>query len=695
MKRIARILALIAGLFPAMVAAQAPNLPANTLYGRLGVPSTGGPAQAIPIATLGANLGFPTGPQSCSSHNWFNSLSKNGTLGCTQPSIADILGFGAGVQTALSVPANSAGGVATSPVGNANLAQGVAGAVKCNPTNATAAFQDCPNGPTAFATMQPANGQGSGAWLVSDPYGNAISTTGTTCQGFDKLLAAANTNGWSWRVLGDGTISCTAPIALPTCFLKQEFINGGVKIVFTAQGSSNLVTMDSHENCHTNFKGSFTQAAGDTGFVLSMVPTNPDAASNVGIVASEIEISSIGPATTGNGVKLDPTTGGILGNQITIHDVNGGLTGIQVANPGTAFIAFAQNKIFLTYNHGATLREVQIGTSSSNQGNMRDNTWFPGRVDPNGGTAGWDSWASNDTYIGLSIDSDTAAATTGLVFESGANGNTVVGGLVQGTTVLSDSGTGNNYHNVKGISSSYAGTATNDHASLGNIGEYRFANCTVTSSAVTITIASPAVISWASHPFLNNPPPLSGEIDACPLKFTTTGALPTGITAGTTYWVSPSSIVAGTSFKIATTLANALAGTFVNTSGTQSGTQTGNTSVSDFVANPSTNNVTALSLPAGDWDCRGNMVDNPAGTTVVTNDTVAFGTTSVTLPSAPAGGSYSGQSGSLTGTPREILVGTEQFSLSAATTVYELLNSAFTTSTQGVLSAFMGCRRAR
>ena len=71
----------------------------------------------------------------------------------------------------------------------------------------------------------------------------------------------------------------------------------------------------------------------------------------------------------------------------------------------------------------------------------------------------------------------------------------------------------------------------------------------------TITIASPAVVTST---VLYN--------EGAAIKFSTTGALPTGITAGTTYYVYKAS---GLTFNLITA-----AGSVVNTSGTQSGTQT-------------------------------------------------------------------------------------------------------------------------
>lgn len=97
----------------------------------------------------------------------------------------------------------------------------------------------------------------------------------------------------------------------------------------------------------------------------------------------------------------------------------------------------------------------------------------------------------------------------------------------------------------------------------------------VRSSAVTMTIASPGVISWAAHGFSGHCPQ--------PVSFSTTGALPTGVTAGTTYFTVPASIVGNPdSFEIATTRANALAGTAINTSGSQSGVHTGTVVVDGF-----------------------------------------------------------------------------------------------------------------
>lgn len=84
------------------------------------------------------------------------------------------------------------------------------------------------------------------------------------------------------------------------------------------------------------------------------------------------------------------------------------------------------------------------------------------------------------------------------------------------------------------------------------------------SATVTITIAAPGVISWPAH----------GLVIGNAVKLQTTGALPTGLTAGTTVYVS--SVGFGpNAFSVADTQAHAIAGTnTITTTGTQSGVQT-------------------------------------------------------------------------------------------------------------------------
>ncbi len=81
------------------------------------------------------------------------------------------------------------------------------------------------------------------------------------------------------------------------------------------------------------------------------------------------------------------------------------------------------------------------------------------------------------------------------------------------------------------------------------------------TATFTVTIASPGLITWTGH----------GINTGQRIQMTTTGALPTGYTASTTYfWINNDA----NSGWLATTLVNAAAGTKINTSGSQSGTHT-------------------------------------------------------------------------------------------------------------------------
>lgn len=80
------------------------------------------------------------------------------------------------------------------------------------------------------------------------------------------------------------------------------------------------------------------------------------------------------------------------------------------------------------------------------------------------------------------------------------------------------------------------------------------------SAVVTITIATPGVVTWMSH----------GLAAGQTIVFQTTGALPTGIVIATTYFVLATGLTANTfQFSLSS------GGAAVNTSGTQSGVQTG------------------------------------------------------------------------------------------------------------------------
>ena len=77
-------------------------------------------------------------------------------------------------------------------------------------------------------------------------------------------------------------------------------------------------------------------------------------------------------------------------------------------------------------------------------------------------------------------------------------------------------------------------------------------------ATVTISIAAPGVVTWTNHGLSVNDT----------IRFTTTGALPTGLAINTTYYIKE--VLSANTFTVSTSAGGAA----VTTSGTQSGTQT-------------------------------------------------------------------------------------------------------------------------
>lgn len=169
------------------------------------------------------------------------------------------------------------------------------------------------------------------------------------------------------------------------------------------------------------------------------------------------------------------------------------------------------------------------------------------------------------------------------------------------------------------------GTTTNDSANAGNLSETAIGYTVDGSSAtVTITNASPGVISWTGHS--------NGCAGA--IYLTTTGALPTGLSANTPYYVTCGASLQTNSFQVSTTVDNAIAGTSINTSSAGSGTQTGHQGL--FMTTATQQNVTGVKLTAGNWVCTGALDMLPNSATTITQQIGNVNSVSATLGSPTA-----------------------------------------------------------
>lgn len=123
------------------------------------------------------------------------------------------------------------------------------------------------------------------------------------------------------------------------------------------------------------------------------------------------------------------------------------------------------------------------------------------------------------------------------------------------------------------------------------------------TATVTMTIASPCVVSWVGH----------GQAAGTPISFSTTGALPTGIVAGTVYYVIAAGLTVD-AFQVSATLA----GTAVTTTGSQSGVHTA-TASTNYNKTPADNPSVWLDVGATN---RWKMFDNSVQSQTTNADSI-------------------------------------------------------------------------
>lgn len=212
------------------------------------------------------------------------------------------------------------------------------------------------------------------------------------------------------------------------------------------------------------------------------------------------------------------------------------------------------------------------------------------------------------------------------------------------------------------------GTGTNDNAVAGFVGEYKECIGTNTNATVTISNASPAVITDTGH----------GLSIAQVFYLTTTGGLPTGLTASTNYFVSSAGYAAN-SYQVAPTVADAIAGTnSINTSSAGSGTHTRHNAA--VLATVTNQDVGGISLTAGDWDVDGLVRFQPGATTTINALQGWTNSTSATQPTS-AYITIRGDNGTALVNANALVLVTRRFLIATTTTVFVTVRSNFGTST--------------
>jgi len=213
------------------------------------------------------------------------------------------------------------------------------------------------------------------------------------------------------------------------------------------------------------------------------------------------------------------------------------------------------------------------------------------------------------------------------------------------------------------------------------------------ANTFTVTIAAPAVVTQAGYT------PQPNDV----WTPTTTGALPTGLTASTSYFVVGSSI-SGSTFSIATSIANAKAGTKITTTGSQSGTHTGSVNTvipagfkghideitviaGSAVGIPfrTATAVTSLAQAAGIYDCSGELIGTTGSGQIASE---YHGAITTTVPPAlqglPASGGGNGDHIIyIVNNSAVFNFGPRRFVFTSPTTVYLALYSSFGTDATG------------
>lgn len=397
------------------------------------------------------------------------------------------------------------------------------GTLNYSDTNKFATFQTSVNSYAQLIVQNTSNG----ATASSDLVVNNDVSTGTTFYGDFGM----NSSGFT----GSGALNAASNVFLTST-------SGDLAIGTTTSNAMHFVVNNGATDAVTISSAGATTVTGPVG-VSALTVTG--GTQTVSFPVLNLTQTWNNAATVFTGVLMNVTNTASNGSSLIQDWQVGAVSKFSVRFDGialapTGFLAGTAG-VPLTFASGTGVKTLNTGTFSwSNSSNTNGTT---------------DLILSRQGVANLQLGGADAAAPVAQTFS--------VQSVVTGTSNTA----GTNWTDVASLSTGTAVAGTK----IINTG---FSN-TVGTATVTITIATPGVITWTAH----------GLVTGSPVVFTTTGALPTGITAGTTYYAITTATLGLNTFQIATSPANAQAGTAITTTGSQSGTQTGTTSAT--VVNPS------------------------------------------------------------------------------------------------------------
>jgi hypothetical protein len=227
-----------------------------------------------------------------------------------------------------------------------------------------------------------------------------------------------------------------------------------------------------------------------------------------------------------------------------------------------------------------------------------------------GNTLGSQEWVDAGGTTGILISSSGAAQSHYTI--AGNICPPTAGGAGGPATCFTDNPSGSNkfIQTDAGVYGSQIGALKG----IGYSGELITATANGESIAVTVSHASPAVVTMTGNTFAARCQDGSSNSALCVLPIYFTGLSGVGISNNTAYFVDPASI-SGNNFSVATSVANALAATDVATTGTDSGT--GIAAMYDTTSG-TTQPMLEINLPGGDWTCSGSAYENGVASTAPT-----------------------------------------------------------------------------
>lgn len=337
---------------------------ANTVFAG---PTNGVPASPTFRALVGADLPTPGasslgGVQSltCSTHNWFNSLSTGGVFACTQPSFADLTSSLACSQTpALTGDVTTSAGscattIAANAVTNAKMATMAANTLKANATGSAATPTDVAPAAARSASLlniDQFTGHGDSAYTILTTDRTVGTNAAFTASRTWTLPAANGVNAGQEIIVADfqGTVTGTNTLVISRA--GSDTVNGGTSVTITAANGAYLFKSDgvskwTAQALGAAAAGGVSSITAGTGLSGGTITTSGTIAVNLSLatnsLASDVTLST-NAATYSDGPSVAQGTSGtwFASGTVLITDTGAGVSAFCKLWDGTTIIASA------------------------------------------------------------------------------------------------------------------------------------------------------------------------------------------------------------------------------------------------------------------------------------------------------------------------------------------------------------------